>query len=183
MLRHKRCYCLLLRSTPRQGGACPFVRHHPGDFSVMVLDSTSTMSLAYGNLGTMSGPCERRRHLVLHLYHEFSIGCTRSETSSVLHVKSTTVCPRIHTRLMPRRHQDVRQDLRRKKAPIHTRVKHSIYCWKLPTDVGPGVRVLIYIPMPRDATSVATMIGLLPVLNWSRTQSRSFCCLSPWIAG
>jgi len=39
-----------------------------------------------------------------------------------------------------------------------------------------------YIPIPREATSVATIIGLLPVLNWSRTQSRSFCCLSPWIA-
>ena len=35
------------------------------------------------------------------------------------------------------------------------------------------------IPMPRDATSVATMIGLLPILNSLRTQSRSFCCLSP----
>ena len=35
------------------------------------------------------------------------------------------------------------------------------------------------IPIPRDATSVATMIGLFPVLNSFRTQSRSFCCLSP----
>ena len=38
------------------------------------------------------------------------------------------------------------------------------------------------IPIPREATSVATMMGLLPVLNSFRTQSRSFCCLSPWIA-
>ena len=38
------------------------------------------------------------------------------------------------------------------------------------------------IPIPREATSVATMIGLLPVLNSFKTQSRSFCCLSPWIA-
>ena len=35
------------------------------------------------------------------------------------------------------------------------------------------------IPIPREATSVATMMGLLPVLNSLRTQSRSFCCLSP----
>ena len=41
---------------------------------------------------------------------------------------------------------------------------------------------MIIIPMPRDATSVATMIGLFPVLNSFRTQSRSACCLSPWIA-
>ena len=38
------------------------------------------------------------------------------------------------------------------------------------------------IPIPREATSVATMMGLFPVLNSFRTQSRSFCCLSPWIA-
>ena len=38
------------------------------------------------------------------------------------------------------------------------------------------------IPIPREATSVATMMGLLPVLNSFKTQSRSFCCLSPWIA-
>jgi hypothetical protein len=38
------------------------------------------------------------------------------------------------------------------------------------------------IPMPREATSVATMMGLLPALNSFKTQSRSFCCLSPWIA-
>lgn len=41
----------------------------------------------------------------------------------------------------------------------------------------------VNIPIPRDATSVATMTGDLPDLNWSRTQSRSFCCLSPWMAG
>ena len=40
-----------------------------------------------------------------------------------------------------------------------------------------------YIPIPRDATSVATIIGDFPVLNSFRTQSRSFCCLSPWMAG
>lgn len=44
-----------------------------------------------------------------------------------------------------------------------------------------GGRVII--PIPREATSVATMMGLLPVLNSFRTQSRSFCCLSPWMAG
>ena len=38
------------------------------------------------------------------------------------------------------------------------------------------------IPIPRDATSVATMIGLFPVLNSFKTQSRSFCCLSPCMA-
>ena len=38
------------------------------------------------------------------------------------------------------------------------------------------------IPIPREATSVATMMGLFPVLNSFKTQSRSFCCLSPWIA-
>ena len=38
------------------------------------------------------------------------------------------------------------------------------------------------IPIPREATSVATMMGLLPVLNSFSTQSRSFCCLSPWMA-
>lgn len=38
------------------------------------------------------------------------------------------------------------------------------------------------IPIPRDATSVATIIGLFPVLNSFKTQSRSFCCLSPWMA-
>lgn len=38
------------------------------------------------------------------------------------------------------------------------------------------------IPIPREATSVATMTGLFPVLNSFKTQSRSFCCLSPWIA-
>jgi hypothetical protein len=37
----------------------------------------------------------------------------------------------------------------------------------------------VFIPIPREATSVATMMGLLPVLNSFRTQSRSFCCLSP----
>ena len=35
------------------------------------------------------------------------------------------------------------------------------------------------IPIPREATSVATMMGLFPVLNSFRTQSLSFCCLSP----
>ena len=44
---------------------------------------------------------------------------------------------------------------------------------------GRGISI---IPIPRDATSVATMMGLLPVLNSFRTQSRSFCCLSPWMA-
>jgi hypothetical protein len=46
---------------------------------------------------------------------------------------------------------------------------------------GGGVGFAI-IPIPREATSVATMMGLLPVLNSFKTQSRSFCCLSPWIA-
>lgn len=39
--------------------------------------------------------------------------------------------------------------------------------------------VFASIPIPREATSVATMMGLFPVLNSLRTQSRSFCCLSP----
>ena len=43
-------------------------------------------------------------------------------------------------------------------------------------------RGVLIIPIPREATSVATMMGLLPVLNSFRTQSRSFCCLSPWMA-
>ena len=47
---------------------------------------------------------------------------------------------------------------------------------------GRGRGFAVIIPIPREATSVATMIGLLPVLNSLRTQSRSFCCLSPWIA-
>ena len=42
--------------------------------------------------------------------------------------------------------------------------------------------VFAIIPIPREATSVATMMGLFPVLNSLRTQSRSFCCLSPWMA-
>lgn len=29
---------------------------------------------------------------------------------------------------------------------------------------------------------MATMMGDFADLNWSRTQSRSFCCLSPWMA-
>lgn len=45
-----------------------------------------------------------------------------------------------------------------------------------------GTNMQSSIPIPRDATSVATMMGLLPVLNSFKTQSRSFCCLSPWIA-
>jgi hypothetical protein len=48
---------------------------------------------------------------------------------------------------------------------------------------GRGGRGFAIIPIPREATSVATMMGLLPVLNSFRTQSRSFCCLSPWMAG
>ncbi len=36
-------------------------------------------------------------------------------------------------------------------------------------------------PSPRAATSVAIMIGCFPDLNSASTQSRSFCCLSPWI--
>ena len=47
---------------------------------------------------------------------------------------------------------------------------------------GEGVRNFI-IPIPREATSVATMTGLLPVLNSFKTQSLSCCCLSPWMAG
>ena len=45
-----------------------------------------------------------------------------------------------------------------------------------------GVGGVVIIPIPREATSVATMIGLFPVLNSFNTQSRSFCCLSPWMA-
>ena len=93
----------------------------------MVLDGTSTMSLAYGNLGTMPAPYKEDDIWFCTCTIEFSNGCTRSETSSVLHVMST-VCPRLRKRLMPRRHQDVRQDLRSKKAPTHKRVKHSIDC-------------------------------------------------------
>lgn len=44
---------------------------------------------------------------------------------------------------------------------------------------GEGSGGFVFIPIPREATSVATMMGLLPVLNSFRTQSRSFCCLSP----
>lgn len=33
------------------------------------------------------------------------------------------------------------------------------------------------IPRPREATSVASMMGLRPDLNSARTQSRSACCL------
>jgi hypothetical protein len=45
-----------------------------------------------------------------------------------------------------------------------------------------GVNRNFIIPIPREATSVATMIGLLPALNSFKTQSLSCCCLSPWIA-
>ena len=37
------------------------------------------------------------------------------------------------------------------------------------------------INLPRAATSVATRMVVEPLLNSLRTQSRSFCCLSPWI--
>lgn len=47
---------------------------------------------------------------------------------------------------------------------------------------GEGADRRSIIPIPREATSVATMMGLFPVLNSLSTQSRSFCCLSPWIA-
>ena len=47
---------------------------------------------------------------------------------------------------------------------------------------GKGADRRSIIPIPREATSVATMMGLFPVLNSFRTQSRSFCCLSPCIA-
>lgn len=47
---------------------------------------------------------------------------------------------------------------------------------------GTGLGGFVIIPIPREATSVATMMGLFPVLNSFKTQSRSFCCLSPWIA-
>jgi hypothetical protein len=43
-------------------------------------------------------------------------------------------------------------------------------------------RVVSIIPIPREATSVAIMMGLFPPLNSARTQSRSFWALSPWIA-
>ena len=39
-----------------------------------------------------------------------------------------------------------------------------------------------YIPRPRDATSVATRTGVRPSRNCRRTESRSPCDLSPWIA-
>lgn len=35
---------------------------------------------------------------------------------------------------------------------------------------------------PRAATSVATRMGALPLLNWDKTNSRSVWFLSPWIA-
>ena len=38
-----------------------------------------------------------------------------------------------------------------------------------------------YNKLPRAATSVATRMVVEPLLNSLRTQSRSFCCLSPWI--
>ena len=44
---------------------------------------------------------------------------------------------------------------------------------------GEGADRRSIIPIPREATSVATMMGLFPVLNSLSTQSRSFCCLSP----
>ena len=44
---------------------------------------------------------------------------------------------------------------------------------------GEGAYRRSIIPIPREATSVATMMGLFPVLNSLSTQSRSFCCLSP----
>jgi hypothetical protein len=47
---------------------------------------------------------------------------------------------------------------------------------------GGGCGGFAIIPIPREATSVATMMGLLPVLKSFKTQSRSFCCLSPWMA-
>jgi hypothetical protein len=37
-------------------------------------------------------------------------------------------------------------------------------------------------PRPREATSVANMMGDRPDLNSAKTQSRSCCCLSPWMA-
>lgn len=47
---------------------------------------------------------------------------------------------------------------------------------------GRGLDRNFIIPIPREATSVATMTGLLPALNSFKTQSLSCCCLSPWIA-
>ena len=71
------------------------------------------------------------------------------------------------------------------REPLDARVKHSTHrCWKFAQGGGGGGAGFGewdggHIPIPRDATSVATMMGLFPVLNWSKTQSRSFCCLSP----
>ena len=67
------------------------------------------------------------------------------------------------------------------------RIKQSTFTDHAVRHIGGGgsgvcVRGFVIIPIPREATSVATMMGLLPVLNSFRTQSRSFCCLSPWIA-
>mmetsp|Transcript_27209 Transcript_27209/g.64634 ORF Transcript_27209/g.64634 Transcript_27209/m.64634 type:complete len:254 (+) Transcript_27209:283-1044(+) len=45
----------------------------------------------------------------------------------------------------------------------------------------PSIQAAVHVPRPREATSVATRMGVSPLRNCWRTQSRSCCCLSPWI--
>lgn len=74
--------------------------------------------------------------------------------------------------------------LEESQAPCHC---HTTSIWvrelRKENREGRGESCDSIIPIPREATSVATMIGLLPVLNSFKTQSLSCCCLSPWIAG
>ena len=44
-----------------------------------------------------------------------------------------------------------------------------------------GILHTMILPRPRAATSVAVIIGLLPLLNSARTQSLSAWFLSPWM--
>ena len=68
--------------------------------------------------------------------------------------------------------------------PLYHTTFNTGECFQGPRrgDIGEG-KGSLFIPIPREATSVATMMGLLPCLNSFKTQSRSFCCLSPWMAG
>lgn len=86
----------------------------------------------------------------------------------------------------PRHHVGENQKTRKNPGTLtQSRKRRSVeskalLCRRLGVAVyGRGISI---IPIPREATSVATMMGLFPVLNSFKTQSRSFCCLSPWMA-
>ena len=67
--------------------------------------------------------------------------------------------------------------------PLHAQITLLLdFASNKPILDGGQSHVFSNIPRPREATSVATRIGVRPSRNWRSTESRSPWLLSPWIA-